>query len=86
MQVTIEYPAIFRQEENRITVDVPGIPNCYTCGKDLDEAVKMAADTIEKMLIPDPVIGVDPDLMRGSLDVRHFVAEIQINVREAEDD
>ena len=58
------YPAIFTQEENGMySVVFPDLEGCFTCGDDLEDAVKMAEEAIglylssaleEGEVIPEP--------------------------------
>lgn len=41
-----EYPAIFVKNEFGIAVEFPDLPGCYTCGKNIDEAIEMAKDAL----------------------------------------
>ena len=41
------YPAVFSAEENGLySVSFPDLENCYTCGDDLADAIKMAEDVL----------------------------------------
>lgn len=40
------YPAVFTPEENGFSVDFPDIPQCYTDGDTLAEALENAADVL----------------------------------------
>ncbi len=46
------YPAVFEKaEEGGYNVSVPDIKGCYTCADTLAEAIEMAEDCIEMMLV-----------------------------------
>lgn len=45
------YPVIFTKDEGKIAVTVPDIPGCFTFGDDMIEALEMAKDVIEMMLV-----------------------------------
>ena len=40
------YPAIFTKEENGYSVFFPDLEGCYTCGDDLEDALRMAEDVL----------------------------------------
>lgn len=44
------YPAIFEPEEGRYNVTFPDLPDCYTCGDDLADAMMMAQDVLADVL------------------------------------
>lgn len=44
------YPAIFEPEDGLYNVSFPDIPDCYTCGDDLADAVHMAEDALSGYL------------------------------------
>ena len=57
------YPAVFEPENELYNVFFPNLPECYTCGGSLPEAMEMAADALalalyqrekEKREIPQP--------------------------------
>lgn len=45
------YPAIFYNDEGSVGVVVPDIKGCFTFGDDMTEALEMAKDVIEMMLV-----------------------------------
>lgn len=45
------YPIILKEDEGKIGVEVPDIPNCFTFGDNMIEALEMAKDVIEMMLV-----------------------------------
>jgi predicted RNase H-like HicB family nuclease len=45
------YPAIFIEDDGKIGVDIPDIKGCHTFGDDLAEAMEMAKDALEMMLV-----------------------------------
>ena len=46
-----EYPAIFtREDDGEYSVEFPDLEGCYTCGDNLDDAIKMAQDVLEMTL------------------------------------
>lgn len=45
------YPVIFKDDDGKIVVEVPDIPNCYTFGDDMADAMDMAKDVIEMLLV-----------------------------------
>lgn len=44
------YPAVFQQEEGLYNVTFPDLPDCYTCGDDLIDAMFMAQDVLADVL------------------------------------
>lgn len=40
------YPAVFEPEDGLYNVSFPDIPECYTCGDDLADAMRMAEDAL----------------------------------------
>lgn len=44
------YPAIFEPEDGMYNISFPDIPDCYTCGDDLTDAVHMAEDALSGYL------------------------------------
>lgn len=40
------YPAIFEPDDGMYSVSFPDIPDCYTCGDDLADALAMAEDVL----------------------------------------
>ena len=40
------YPAVFKKEDNDISVNFPDLESCYTQGKDIDDAYEMASDVL----------------------------------------
>lgn len=44
------YPAIFEPEDGLYNVSFPDIPDCYTCGDDLTNALFMAEDALSGYL------------------------------------
>ncbi|MBP3410467.1 MAG: type II toxin-antitoxin system HicB family antitoxin [Clostridia bacterium] len=40
------FPAVFEPEGELYNVSFPDIPNCYTCGNDLADAMHMAEDAL----------------------------------------
>lgn len=44
------YPAIFEPEDGMYNVSFPDIPDCYTCGNDLADAVHMAENALSGYL------------------------------------
>ena len=45
------YPAIFKEDDGKTAVEVPDIPGCFTFGDDMADAMDMAKDVIEMMLV-----------------------------------
>ncbi|MBQ7737297.1 MAG: type II toxin-antitoxin system HicB family antitoxin [Oscillospiraceae bacterium] len=45
------YPAVFTKEDVGYSVIFPDIPNCFTSGTDLPEAIEMAQDVLNLMLM-----------------------------------
>lgn len=45
------YPAIFAKESEGYSVRFPDVPNCFTSGADLPEALEMAQDVLNLMLM-----------------------------------
>lgn len=44
------YPAIFEPEDGMYNVSFPDIPDCYTCGDNLGDAMYMAEDALSGYL------------------------------------
>ena len=44
------YPAIFDPEEGKYNVTFPDLPDCYTCGDNLTDAMMMAQDILSDVL------------------------------------
>lgn len=44
------YPAIFEPEDGLYNVSFPDLPDCYTCGDDLTDAMFMAEDALSGYL------------------------------------
>ncbi len=44
------YPAVFTEEESGWSVEFPDLPNCFTCGETLAEALEMAEDALAMIL------------------------------------
>ena len=44
------YPAIFSPEDGRYNVIFPDLPDCYTCGDDLTDAMQMAQDILADVM------------------------------------
>lgn len=40
------YPAVFTAEKSGYSVNFPDLESCYTCGDDLPDALRMAADVL----------------------------------------
>lgn len=40
------YPAVFTEENCGYSVNFPDLPNCFTSGQTLEEAIEMAADVL----------------------------------------
>lgn len=40
------FPAVFSPEDGLYNVSFPDLPDCYTCGNDLADAVYMASDVL----------------------------------------
>jgi len=40
------YPAVFEAEDGMYNVSFPDLPDCYTCGDDLPDAMHMAEDAL----------------------------------------
>ena len=45
------YPAVFVEDDGKIGVDIPDIQGCHTFGDNLAEAMEMAKDALEMMLV-----------------------------------
>ena len=45
------YPAIFVEDDGKIGVDFPDIKGCHTFGDNLADAMEMAKDALEMMLV-----------------------------------
>ena len=45
------YPAIFTEDESKIAVEFPDIPECVTFGDDMNDALDMAKDVLEMILV-----------------------------------
>ena len=44
------YPAIFQPEGSAYNVTFPDLPDCFTCGDDLTDAMRMAQDVLADVL------------------------------------
>lgn len=44
------YPAVFKPEDGLYNVTFPDLPDCYTCGDDLTDALFMAQDILADVL------------------------------------
>ena len=44
------YPAIFEPEDGAYNVTFPDLPDCYTCGDNLADAMMMAQDVLADVL------------------------------------
>jgi predicted RNase H-like HicB family nuclease len=66
------YPVCFYPDEDGITVDVPDLLGCVTCGHDMNEAIFMAEDAMsgwlytslrdgEELPVPTPISEVKAD-------------------------
>lgn len=40
------YPAVFTEEDSGYSINFPDLPNCFTSGKTLGEAIEMAGDVL----------------------------------------
>lgn len=40
------YPAVFTEEDSGYSVNFPDLPNCFTSGETLGEAIEMAGDVL----------------------------------------
>ena len=45
------YPAVCVKEEGGYSVEFPDLEGCYTCGKDLQDAMSMAQDVLSLTLV-----------------------------------
>ena len=80
----IFYPAIFHPEESGYSVDIPDIEGCFTQGDTMDEAVRMAQDSIGLMLedckvCPEPSV---PSALH--VDPEDFVVMVPFDMEEYE--
>jgi antitoxin HicB len=44
--ITKGYYAVFECSSEAVDVEFPGLPGCFTCGKDMEEACDMATDAL----------------------------------------
>ena len=44
------FPAVFEPEDGLYNVTFPDLPDCYTCGDDLTDAMRMAQDVLSDVL------------------------------------
>ena len=44
------FPAVFEPEDGLYNVTFPDLPDCYTCGDDLTDAMHMAQDVLSDVL------------------------------------
>ena len=44
------FPAVFEPEDDRYNVIFPDLPDCYTCGDDIADAMTMAQDILADVL------------------------------------
>ena len=65
------YPAIFTPEDGLYNVTFPDLPDCYTCGDDLTDAMRMAQDVLADVLSDHEESGeaFAPASAPGDLDV-----------------
>jgi len=61
------YPAIFQPEDGKYNVTFPDLPDCYTCGDDLTDAMLMAQDILADVLSDHEETG-EPFAPASSLD------------------
>lgn len=40
------YPAVFEKEDDQYAISFPDLPNCFTQGEDLQDALEMAQDAL----------------------------------------
>ena len=40
------YPAVFEKEDDQYSISFPDLPNCFTQGEDLQDALEMAQDAL----------------------------------------
>ena len=45
------FPAVFEKDEDKISVRVPDVKGCITLGDDMADAMEMAKDALEMMLV-----------------------------------
>ena len=45
------FPAVFEKDEDKISVRVPDVKGCITFGDDMADAMEMAKDALEMMLV-----------------------------------
>ncbi len=53
------YPAIFEPEDGLYNVTFPDLPDCYTCGDDLSDAMMMAQDVLADVMADKEECGED---------------------------
>lgn len=44
------YPAVFEPEDGLYNVTFPDLPDCYTCGNDITDAMMMAQDVLADVM------------------------------------
>ena len=79
------YPAIFEPaEEGGYLVDFPDIPSCYTEGDTMEEALSMAKDCLEMMLVhyEDENIPVPSPSDSRSIKTEHVVSYVLADTDE----
>ena len=85
MKVKYTYPAIFEPaEEGGYLVDFPDIPSCYTEGDTMEEALSMAKDCLEMMLVhyEDENIPVPSPSDSRSIKTEHVVSYVLADTGE----
>lgn len=79
------YPAIFEPaEEGCFNVTIPDIPGCFTFGSDMADAIEMAKDCLEMMLVhyEDEKKSIPPSSDVKSVDGPGFISYILADTDE----
>ena len=71
------YPAVFTEEDSGYSINFPDLPNCFTSGETLGEAIEMAGDvlclTLYEMEQAGTAIPAPSDLRDVPVGNREFV-------------
>ena len=71
------YPAVFTEEDSGYSINFPDLPNCFTSGETLGEAIEMAGDvlclTLYKMEQAGTAIPAPSDLRDVPVGNKEFV-------------
>lgn len=70
------YPAVFTEEDSGYSINFPDLPNCFTSGETLGEAIEMAGDilclTLYEMEQAGTAIPAPPTFGMYPLEIRNL--------------